>query len=87
MHSNDWLNIHFENGFDVAESKQKNDFRALESKERAHRRLWKWRGDNGVMYRDEIEELFRMDKKKSSILQNRENVKRSESQKQRKRSL
>ena len=40
MHLNDWLNIHFEKGFDDAENKQKNDIRALESNERAHRRLW-----------------------------------------------
>ena len=77
MHLNDWLNIHFEKGFDVAENKLKNDIRTLESKERAHRRLWKWRGDNSVMYPDEIEEVVRMDKKKSSIPQNRDNVKRS----------
>ena len=87
MHLNDWLNIHFEKGFDVAENKQKNDTRALESKESAHRRLWKWRDDNGVMHPNEIEEVFRMDTKKSSIPQNRDNVKRSDSRKQRKRSL
>ena len=59
----------------------------LQSKERAPRRLWKWRNDNGVMYPDDNEELLRMDKKKSSIPQNRDNVKRSGSRKQRKRSL
>ena len=87
MHLNDWLNIHFEKGFDVAENKQKNDIRAMESKESAHRRLWRWRDDNGVMHPNEIEEVFRMDKKKSSIPQNRDNVKRSGSRKQRKSSL
>ena len=39
MHLNNWLNIHLEKGFDVVENKQENDIRALESKERAHRRL------------------------------------------------
>ena len=34
MHLNDWLNIHFEKGFDVAENKQKNDIRALKSKKK-----------------------------------------------------
>ena len=37
MHLNDWLNIHFEKGFHVAENKQKNDIRALESKEKAQK--------------------------------------------------
>ena len=36
------------------------------------------------MHPNEIEEVFRMDTKKSSIPQNRGNVKRSGSQKQRK---
>ena len=84
IHLNDWLSIHFEKGFDVAENKQKNDIRALESKESAHRRLWKWRDDNCDMHSNEIEEVFRMDTKKSSIPKNRDNVKRSGSWKQRK---
>ena len=39
----------------------------LESKDRAPRRLWKLRDDNGIMFPDDIEELFRIEKKKSSI--------------------
>ena len=58
---NDWLNIHFEKGCDVAESKQMNDIRTLESKESAHRRFWKQRDGNSVMLPDEIEEVLRMD--------------------------
>ena len=87
MHFNDWLNIHFEKGFNVEENKQKNDIRALESKERAHRRLWKWSDDNGVMHPDEIEEIYRIDKKNHQYLKHRDNAKKSDSRKQRKRSL
>ena len=69
MDLNGWLSIHFEKWFDATENMQKNDIRVLESKEKAHRRLWKWRDDNGVMHPDEIERVFRMDKKKLSITQ------------------
>ena len=75
----------FYKGFDVTENKQRNDIRVLESKEKAHRRLWKWRDDNGVMHPDEIEEVFRMDKKKLSITEYRGNGKKVGICKQRKR--
>ena len=64
MDLNDWLSIHFEKGFDATENMQWNDIRVLESKEKAHRRLWDWRDSNGVMHPNEVEEVFRMDKKK-----------------------
>ena len=57
-----WLSIHFEKGFDATKNMQRNDISALESKEKVHRRVWKWRYDNGVMHPDEIEEVFRMKK-------------------------
>ena len=82
---NGWLSIHFENGFDVTVNMQRNDIRALESKEMAHRRLWKWRDDNGVMHPDEIEEVFRMDKKKLPITEYRGDDKKAGSSKLRKR--
>jgi hypothetical protein len=78
-----WLSIHFENGFDATENMQRNDIRVLESKEKAHRRLWKWRDDNGVMHPDEIEEVFRMDKKKLTITEYQGGVKKAGSCKQR----
>ena len=84
MDLNVWLSIHFDKGFDVTENKQRNDIRALESKEMAHRRLWKWRDDNGVMHPDEIEEVFRMDKKKLPITEYRGDDKMAVSHKQRK---
>ena len=85
MDLNGWLSIHFEKWFDATENMQKNDIRVLESKEKAHRRLWKWRDDNGVMHPDEIEEVFRMDKKKLSITEYRGNGKKVGICKQRKR--
>ena len=85
MDLNGWLSIHFEKGFDATENKQGNDIRVLESKEKAHRRLWKWRDDNGVMHPDEIEEVFRMVKKKLPITEYRGNGKKAGSCKQRKR--
>jgi hypothetical protein len=71
MDLNGWLSIHFEKGLDATENMQRNDIRALESKGKAHRRLWKWRDDNGVMHPNEIEEVFRMDKKKFPITEYR----------------
>jgi hypothetical protein len=85
MDLNVWLSIHFEKGFDATENMQRNDIRVLESKEKAHRRLWKWRDDNGVMHPDEIEEVFRMDKKKLTITEYRGNDKKARSCKQGKR--
>ena len=82
---NGWLSIHIEKGFDATENMQRNDIRVLESKEKAHRRLWKWRDDNGAMHPDEIEVVFRMDKKKLPITEYRDNDKRIGSRKQRKR--
>ena len=67
------------------ENMQRTDIRVLESKEKAHRRLWKWRDDNGVMHPDEIEEVFRMDKKKLPITEYRDNGKKAGHRKQRKR--
>ena len=64
---------------------QRNDIRVLESKEKAHRRLWKWRDNNGVMHSDEIEEVFRIDKKKLPISEYQGNDKKAESCKLRKR--
>ena len=54
MDFNGWLSVHFEKGSDATENMQRNDIRVLESKEKAHKRLWKWRDDNGVMHPDEI---------------------------------
>ena len=85
MDLNGWLSIHFEKGFDATENMQRNDIRALESQEKAHKRLWKWRDDNGVMHPDEIEDVFRMDKKKLTITVYRGNGKKAGSCKQRKR--
>ena len=64
---------------------QRNDIRVLEIKEKAHRRLWKWRENNGVMHPDEIEDVFRMDNKKMSITEYRVDDKKAGSRKQRKR--
>ena len=41
MDLNGWLSIQFEKEFDAIENMQRNDIRVLESKEKAHRRLWK----------------------------------------------
>jgi hypothetical protein len=40
MDLNVWLSIHFEKGFDRTGNMQRNEIRVLESKEKAHRRLW-----------------------------------------------
>jgi hypothetical protein len=82
---NGWLSIHLEKGFDATENMQRNDIRVLESKGKAHGRLWKWRDDNGVMHPDEIEEVFRMDKKKLPITEYRGDDKKAGNCKQRKR--
>ena len=81
---NDCLNICFEKGIDVTENKQRNDIRILESKEWAHRSLWKCRDDNGVMHPDEIEVVFRMHQKKLPNPENMGDGKRAGSCKQRK---
>ena len=85
MDLNVWLSIHFEKEFDATEIMERNDMRALESKEKAHRRLWKWRDDNGVMHPDEIAEVYRMDKKKLLITEYRGDDEKAGSCKQRKR--
>ena len=85
MDLNGWLSIQFEKEFDAIENMQRNDIRVLESKEKAHRRLWKWRDDTGVMYPDEIEEVFKVDKKKLTITEYRGDDKKAGSCKQRKR--
>ena len=85
MDLNGLLSIHFEKGFHATENMQRNYIRVLESKEKADRRVWKWRDDNGVMHPDEIEEVFRMDKKKLLITEYRSDDKKAGSCKQRKR--
>ena len=87
MDLNGWLSIHFEKGFDATENMQRNDIRVLESKENTHRRLWKWRDDNDVMHPDEIEDVFRMDKKKLTITEYQGDDKKAGSHKQRKRTF
>jgi hypothetical protein len=85
MDLNVWLCIHFEKGFHATENMQRNNIRVLESKEKVHRRLWKWRDDNGVMHPDKIERDFRMDKKNLSITEYRGDDKKAGCRKQRKR--
>ena len=85
MDLNVWLSIHFEKGLDATVIIQRNDTRALERKEMAHRRLWKWKDDNGVMHPDEIAEVIRMDKRKWPITEYRVDDKKAGSRKQRKR--
>ena len=84
MDFNGWLSVHFEKGSDATENMQRNDIRVLESKEKAHKRLWKWKDDNGVMHPEEIQEVFRMDKKKLSITEYRGDDNKAGSCKQRK---
>ena len=84
---NVWLSFHFEKGFDATVNMQINDIRVLESKEKACRRLLKWRDDNGVMHSDEIEEVLRMDKKKLTINEYRGDDNKTGSRKQRKRTF
>ena len=64
---------------------QRNDIRVLESDEKAHKILWKWRDDNGVMHPNEVEKVFRMDKKKLPITEYRGDDKKAGSSKLRKR--